>query len=212
MDALDQLAAPAADLLRRVDQLVTRCGAPIDHPMWTSLHRVRALPGAAVGAVCELRPGPLAAAGIPLRQLASGYADTAVPAPPIWRGAGADHFGYRWTALCAHLDRSAERLVDTARYLEAVADWLAHVREALARTLAVALVSTEAVLVRTADDPRIVALPAADLAAFVLTPIAQAYDEGRQLPDGWTPRLAELPFRETLPAAPSTLTATEVLP
>jgi len=210
MDALDELAAPAADLLGRVDALLARYGAPADHPMWTLTRRVRALPGEAVGAITELRPGPLAAAGTRLRELLRGYDDTTVPAAPTWRGAGAERFGYRWAALCAHSEGLVGRLDATAGYLDSVADWLTTARLAVARTVAIALVSAEAAAVRTV--PADAALSAADLAAHVLTAVARVYDDGRTLLADWPARLAELPFRAEILDAPTRPEVTEVVP
>jgi hypothetical protein len=214
-DALDRLAGPAADLLDRVDTTLTRCGAPADHAIWPLLRRVGALPGEVVGAIAALRPGPLAAAGMPLRALIRRYGDAAVAGPVGWRGAAADRFADQWTALRTHLDGDAEsltgRLAATAGYLDAVADWLAEGREALARTLASALISAEAVAVRTAAVGA--PLAAADLAAYVLAAVAGLCDDGGTLPGSWAPRLAELPFRPPpgdVPAGPEQ--PTEVVP
>jgi hypothetical protein len=80
MDALDLLAGPAGELLTRVDGALARSGAPDAHPIWPLLRRVGALPGAAVGAVAELRPAPLAAAAPSLRTLAQGYAEASAAA------------------------------------------------------------------------------------------------------------------------------------
>lgn len=194
MDALDQLAEPAHELLSRVDGTLTRCGAPAGHPVWPLLRRVRALPGAAVGALTELRPGPLAAAGRPLRSIASGYRE-ATPTPAAeWQGSAADEFAARWVAVCAYGDSLSGRLSDTDGYLSAVAGWLAGARRAVAGTLAGALVSTEAVRVRTAAEEES-ALAAADLAAHVLAAVARVYEEVMPLVEEWSPRLTEVPFR-----------------
>lgn len=212
MDALDQLAATAADLLTRVDATMARCGAPEDHPVWPLLRRLGALPGEAVAALAELRGDPLVAAGEPLRALAEEYAQerTAVPSELAWRGAGAESFGRRWATLSAHLAGGAEtmagRLDATAAYLAAVADWLAAARDLVARALVQALTSTEAVLLRTAaptDESTRLALAAADLAACVLGALVEAYDRGGELLTGWAGRLAELPSPVTAADAPA---------
>jgi hypothetical protein len=109
--------------------------------------------------------------------------------------------------LGTHSEGLTERLEATAGYLEAVADWLARSRLAVARTLAVALVSAEAVAVRTPD-----ADAAADLAAYVLTVVAEVYDDGRALLDEWPARLAELPFRAEVAGGLAFPEFTEVLP
>ena len=227
MDALDQLAPEAAALLARVDATLARCGADVDHPVWPLLRRVRALPGEVVSALAEVRPGPLAAAGSPLRSLAEGYGEEHVPDLPadVWRGAGAESFARRWSAMSAHLDGGpdtlTDRLVDTAGYLDAVAGWLAQARDSLARALAEVLTSAEAVRVRTArmsDDwsavvPPEVGRACADIAAHVLRQIAEAHERGRTMLDEWPPRLAELAFYATASGSAPGLTAeTEVRP
>jgi hypothetical protein len=200
MDPFDQLAGPAHELLSRVDTILTRAGAPDDHPLWPLLRGLRALPGDLVTAVAALEPAPLSAAGSALRTISRRYAQPS--APPEWRGAAAETFTARWASLSAHVEQSlAGRLADTAAYVDAVVDWVSRTRLAVARTLAVVLSSGEAVAVAVGSGahPAEVARAAADIAARVLRTIADAYAEADELMAAWSERLGELPL--TPPAA-----------
>lgn len=153
MDPLDHLAGPAIDLLARVDDVLDRVGAPDNHRLWPLLRRVRALPGDAAGAIFALRPSALAAAADTLRGLHSAYdeARAALLAPPPWSGAAATAYESHRTALVGALGPDGwgltGRLAQTVSYLDDVAGWAAASREALARVLADALCSAEAVAV-----------------------------------------------------------------
>ena len=91
MDALDRLAAPARELLSRVDGMLTRIGAPEDHPLWPLVRRLRVLPGDAVAALAAVEPAPLSAAGPALRTLSGQYAQPRAT-PPDWAGPAAEAF------------------------------------------------------------------------------------------------------------------------
>jgi hypothetical protein len=205
MDALDRLAGPAHDLLSRVDDMLTRAGAPDDHPLWPLLRRLRVLPGDAVAAVAALRPAPLVAAGSALRTLSSQYAQ-----PPAWQGQGAwqgpaaEAFTARWTTLSAYVEQGlAGRMADTAAYAEAVADWASRTRLAVARTLAAVMTSAEAVTLRTGAEPGQVVRAAADIASRVLGAVADAYAQADLLLETWAGRLGELDFTPASAAAAS---------
>lgn len=153
MDPLDHLTGPAADLLSRVDHLLDAAGAPVEHPVWPLLRRLRALPGEAARAVAELRPEPFAAAAAELRGLIRRYDHVAatLTADLPWEGGAAEAFAARRTALAEHLASGPESLVHrtaaSADYLDAVAEWIFAARALLARTLAEVLTSAEAVAV-----------------------------------------------------------------
>lgn len=195
MDLLDQVAEPATALLNRVDDVLSRFGAPAGHPVWASLRRVGMLPGAAVAAVVALRPHPLATQAAALHHLAGGYADIAadLPAPAGWQGPAASAYAERVAAFAGQLsaapDSLAGRLAATAGYAEALAGWLAGSRRALAGTLALTLSSAEAVaLSGSATAPRPagptqLALAAAEIAWRVLDTVAAAYDRAEALLD-----------------------------
>ncbi|HEY3011068.1 MAG TPA: hypothetical protein VGJ63_23850 [Micromonosporaceae bacterium] len=174
MDALDRLTGPANDLLVLVDRALARSGAPDAHPVWPLLRRVGALPGAAVSAIADLRPAPLAAAVPSLRTLAQGYADASAAVTvggsvaaarsgvsglavdsDGWQGGAAEVFAARWSALSAHLvggvDSMYARLEATAAYADSIASWMSRTRGAVAETLARVLTSAEAVAMVT--DP-----------------------------------------------------------
>jgi hypothetical protein len=126
-----------------------------------------------------------------------------------WEGAAAEAFTEQWIALSAYVAGVGEslsaRLEATAAHADSVAAWMARTRDAVAEALARVLVSAEAVAVVTggpAADGWIArdAAPAAvracaDIGAAVLAPIARACQQVGDLAEGWTPRLAELPYR-----------------
>lgn len=186
-DPLDHLAGPGTDLLRRVDDLLAVAGAPDDHRIWPLLRALGALPADALGTIVALRPAPLAAAGHAVRTLSEEYdhARANLTTGDPWQGAGAQAYAAHRDALAAYLDGDPEsltgRLAATAAYAEAVDDWVARSRQALARTLADVLGSAEAVTVVTAGttgDPGAVALAAAEIGARVLATVAEAETRG----------------------------------
>lgn len=211
---LDRVAAPAADLLGRVDVVLASAGAPADHPLWPLLRRLRALPGDAVGAIAATTSAPLAAAGSVLRATPDGYVrrGASLPDSGHWHGAAADSFAAQWTALRAHLVGDlADRAAATVSYVDALAGWLDDLRAALARTLAVVLGSAEAARVRTASvlSPE-VSLAAADIAVRVLETLAVASDRGEEIMAEWAPRLAEGVYRAPTGSPPDLDSTTRV--
>ncbi|SDZ35205.1 hypothetical protein SAMN05444365_11116 [Micromonospora pattaloongensis] len=207
MDALDQLAPPATELLGRVDDLLVRAGAPTAHPIWPLLRRVRALPGDAVGAIIALRPAPLAAAGSGLRVLLPGYAHaraTLADRPP-WDGPGADAFDAHRGALAADLDDGADgagtRLAATGSYLDELAGWAAQSRTDVARALAAVIGSAQAVEVVTGDPSGAgPARAAAEIGAVVLVAVADTVDRADALLGRWGPLLGDAPpYRSPAP-------------
>ncbi|MET8833924.1 hypothetical protein ABZV78_08420 [Micromonospora sp. NPDC004540] len=212
MDALDRLAEPGLDLLDRVDALLA-AGAPEGHRLWPLLRRMQVLPGAAVREFLDLHPAPLAGAGHAVRRLVGGYDDTcALLADPVaWSGPAATAYDEARTALLRHLDEGAESLVgrleSTAGYADALADWVEGSRVALARALAEALRSAEAVTVHAATRPgadvgRSGALAAAEIATRVLGVLGVAYDGAETLLRQWAPSLAETTWRDRATTAP----------
>ncbi|GAB3154736.1 hypothetical protein GCM10027290_49630 [Micromonospora sonneratiae] len=214
MDLLDRLSEPATDLLARVDDTLTDLGAPDGHPIWPLLRRLRTLPGAAAKAITALQPAALAGAGAQVRGLTSGYDHTraTLTGSSSWQGAGADAYDVQRAALAAHLadgpDGITGRLTDTADFADALVDWAAGARAALAGTLAEVLASAEAValvtgLSRHSDlDPdgsadrggTAAAQAAAEIGVRVLSTVAEAYDHAAELLRRWEPRLARVPY------------------
>jgi hypothetical protein len=150
MDRLARLAAPAQDLLERVDRALLAAGAPADHPIWPLLRRLGALPGELVGQLAAADPDRLRPVGDPVRELERSYVDGAdlMPGPAGWRGEAAEAFGAQWHALADHLagggDSMAGRLDRCVSYVDDVADWLAATRDVVAVALAECLGSIEA--------------------------------------------------------------------
>jgi hypothetical protein len=227
MDALDTVAPAGRDLMRRVDAALTAHGAPADHGIWTLVRRLGALPGDVLAAFVDLRPAPLHASGAEIRRAADARveerADLAAAVGAVhWEGAAADAFAARWEALDRHLgDRAspadhsmAGRLAAMAVYLEEVAGWVRDARLDLARTVADALGSTEAVRLRGGgSDPTALAAgldaaavsAAATVGAAVLTVADRQVAAAETIADRWRGALADLPF----PAAGSGATGTD---
>ena len=129
MDALDRLAEPGLDLLRRVDTLIA-AGVPEGHRVWPLLRRMQVLPGDAVRSFLDLHPAPLASAGHAVRRLVRGYDDVsaALTDSVLWSGPAATAYGQQRAALLRHLDEGPDSLVgrleSTAGYADALADWV----------------------------------------------------------------------------------------
>ncbi|MGI5211605.1 hypothetical protein [Plantactinospora sp. CA-290183] len=205
MDALDQLAAPATELLGRVDAVLAAAGAPTGHRIWPLLRRLRTLPGDAADAVLALRAAPLVEAGDATRRALRGYdeAHLALSGDLSWQGPAAEAFAARCGGLDAYLADGPESLTGrvhaTAAYAEAVAEWIIRTRGDLARTLGDVLGSAEAVTVVVAPRPvaasTSAAPAAAEIGARVLATVAEAYAEAAELPGRWAPALAEVAYR-----------------
>ncbi|MET8120501.1 hypothetical protein [Micromonospora sp. NPDC005291] len=216
MDALDRLAEPGLDLLRRVDTLIA-AGVPEGHRVWPLLRRMQVLPGNAVRGFLDLHPAPLAGAGHAVRRLVRGYDDVsaALTDGVLWSGPAATAYGQQRAALLRHLDEGPDSLVgrleSTAGYADALADWVEGSRLALARTLADVLRSAEAVAVVSATATGVLTRPgpvgpgvadAAEIAARVLAVLCVAYDGAETLLRQWAPSLAEAAWRPSVDGRP----------
>ncbi|MFI7577446.1 hypothetical protein [Micromonospora sp. NPDC049497] len=218
MDALDRLAEPGLDLLRRVDTLLA-AGAPDGHRVWPLLRRMQVLPGEAVRNFVDLHPAPLAGAGHGVRRLVRGYDEVSATLtdPVLWSGPAASAYGQARTALLHHLDEGPDSLVgrleSTAGYADALAAWVEGSRLALARALADVIRSAEAVAVVAATSVSVGTtgrstsgtpggVEAAEIAARVLAVLCVAYDGAETILREWAPSLAESRWRA--PAAERT--------
>lgn len=200
MDALDRLAEPGLDLLRRVDHLLA-AGVPEGHQLWPLLRRMQVLPGDALRAFLDLHPAPLATAGHAVRRLVRGYDDACATLtdPGLWAGPAASAYDEARAALLRHLDEGPESLVgrleSTAGYADALAHWVEGSRLAVARVLAEVLGSAEAVRVLAATAPGGNSATgtgaAAEIATRVLSVLGVAYDGAETLLRQWSPSLAE---------------------
>ena len=191
MDRLDHLLPTAEPLLKRVDEVLGRAGAPAGHPVWAELRRVRLLPGDAARAVAALRPVALAEAGPELRSGALVCAELgrALPVADAWSGTAAEAYeqvrGRVAEQLRGDADSLGGRLAATADLGDALTDWMERTRERLATVLARLLGSAEAVAL-TAGDGRGLptgeeAAAAADAAAALLQVVADSYDRAEDL-------------------------------
>ncbi|MGC4745369.1 hypothetical protein ACLQ28_06855 [Micromonospora sp. DT201] len=216
MDALDRLAEPGLDLLRRVDKLIA-AGVPEGHRVWPLLRRMQVLPGDAVRGFLDLHPAPLAGAGHAVRRLVRGYDDVSATLTDsvLWSGPAATAYGQQRAALLRHLDEGPDSLVgrleSTAGYADALADWVEGSRLALARTLADVLRSAEAVAVVAVTAAGVSTRPgpigpgvadAAEIGARVLEVLCVAYDGAETLLRQWAPSLAEIPWRPPMDGRP----------
>jgi hypothetical protein len=210
MDLLDRVEAPGRDLIRRVDDVLLVAGAPADHPIWTLLGQLNALPGDMFEAFCALRPEPLATAGATVRRQAESCADEradldSAVAATQWTGSAADEFAARWQAHGERIgDRPdpeaatiAGRLAATAGYADEVATWIRDARLAIARTTAEALGSLDAVRLRagTPDAPAVAA--AATIGAMLLESASRQVVRAETLHERWAGVLSDLPMRAT---------------
>jgi len=209
MDILDRVAPAARDLLGRVDSALLAAGAPADHVIWSLLRRVGALPGDVLESFGALRPATLRAAASDLRTLAARYVDergslVEAGASADWEGSAAQAFQARVRAMANHIGDRVDpgdgtlsgRLAATASYVDSMADWMASARVELARSLAEALGSTEAVRLHADPGPNTdAAQAAAAIGARVLSTAAHEIDAATAEYDRWAERLDELPFR-----------------
>jgi len=197
MDLLDRVIGPGSDLLVRVDEILSRHGAPAAHPVWALLHRLGVMPSVALDQVAGLAPSDISAAGTPLSGIASDLhtAVASLPSDVTSRGATADGFGARWNGLARQIGDGADRLSATAAAVAELAAWAGTARRDLAGVLGACLGSAEAVLVRSAsvtgDADSIRA--AADIAADVLESLAKTVDAGWQCFGDWSALDAEIP-------------------
>jgi len=200
MDPLDLIAAPATDLLDRVDEVLAVAGAPPEHRLWPLLRGLGALPGDVLHTFVGLRAAPLRAAADRVRARAGGYEDAQAALRGVaWEGAGGQAYDHVRAALAAHLagvpHSLTGRLEATAGYLTGVAEWIERSRRSLARTLADALASAEAVAVVTAGAAAPGPAAAAEIGARVLTAAVAAADDAETLLRRFDPGLARLDFR-----------------
>jgi hypothetical protein len=213
-DALDRLAEPGDDLLRRVDTLLSAAGIAPGSPAEPMLLRVGALPSEVLDYGMRLDVGALRASVAELRAVGDRFRPlparlAADVGQSTWEGRGAEAFGVAWTALAGFIGGEADadtivgRVDATAAYLEGVASWAAGFRHELAEAIARVISSTEAVLVVTASGPgasvtagEAEAVAAAGrIAERVLRTAADALDAADELRRKWEDQLGELEYQ-----------------
>jgi hypothetical protein len=209
-DALDRLISPGADLLGRVDAVLTAHGLPADHPATELLRRLGALPSDLLEAVSTWRSDPLRDTAADLHRTAEAYEQQRdqLGTPTGWEGAAGAGFEAHRQSVVRFLGETGDpdetsllgRLRATAAYLEDVAEWLDRSRSAMARAVADALGSAEAVRLHTSGD----AVAAATLAARILTAAAEVDSSGSAVVQRWAGRLDEVPYRPPASVASST--------
>jgi hypothetical protein len=208
-DALDRLAEPGDDLLRRVDTLLSAAGIAPGSPAEPMLLRVGALPSEVLEYGMRLDVGALRAAVAELRGVGDRFRQlparlAADVGQSAWEGRGAEAFGVAWTALAGFIGGDADantivgRVDATAAYLEGVASWAAGFRHELAEAVARVISSTEAVLVVTASGAGAGAeavAAAGRIAERVLRTAAEALDAAEELRRKWEGQLGELEYQ-----------------
>ncbi len=202
-DALDRLAPVARPLLERGDTLLATHGAPPGHELWRLLGTLGVLPAALVATVAELEPDRLRAAAAQVREQEWAYGRLAVPRPEAWEGAAARQYAAVAESLNAHVsgaDGLASRLAVTASYVDRWAEWQQRLRDELARALAGAMSSADAVAVLAAPaqaDPAALTAAvgaAARIGAALLRVAHELAQECRDLIAA-PPEMTQLTFR-----------------
>ncbi|HEY1489060.1 MAG TPA: hypothetical protein VGF84_23340 [Micromonosporaceae bacterium] len=207
MDLLDRVLTPGTDLLERVDDLLTGCGAPDDHPIWRAMSRVGVLPLTALAQVATLDPDGMRSLSARLAEIAAGVRTVGDPVPRHLesRGLVADGFTAGWQGLAAQIATGpdgtslAERIAATGAHLDDAAEWAAATRRDLAGEVGACLGSIDAVLVRTsADGPDDHAIrAAADIGARVLESVSRSVGDGWQRFGRWSGIDTETPTAPT---------------
>ncbi|GIF42066.1 hypothetical protein [Actinoplanes xinjiangensis] len=188
MDRLDEALTVAGPLLERVDEVLSRFGAPGGHDIWRELRRVRLLPGDAARSVAALHPAAIRDAAPELRADARAYADLAdaLPLAGGWTGEAADAYEKARRSAAEHLNGGpgslGHRMSATADLADSLANWMLRTRADLAAVLAEVMVSAEAVLLTTGEHPSSdEAAAAAAIGTRVLRTAADGYDEAEDL-------------------------------
>ncbi len=214
MAALAALAAAAGPLLRDIDAALATFGVPPTHPVYRALGSVGATPAGLVGFAADLEPSRLRAAGTALRAQAAAYEQAEIPADSGWESNTARYFAESTTAIRDHLAGGtaslAGRLRALASYVDSLADWQQALRDDLARVLARAMTSSQAVTLRLSMAPSgdgagltAAALAAADIAVVLLGVAEDAAAAGRDL-IRYAPGPDELPYRKPAHTEPLT--------
>ncbi len=202
MDLLDRVAAPGADLLERVDDILMSAGAPGEHPVWALVQRAGVMPSTAFAGITTLASADFSATEAQAAAAASAIRRSVevVEQPLDSRGAAADGFRSVWSGLKNEIagdEGLAGRLAATSAALDRVGDWAAITRRTVAGEVGACLGSAEAVLVRsrsgapTPDETR----AAADIGACVLGAVVDAVADGWRRYDEWSHLAEEAPVR-----------------
>jgi uncharacterized protein YukE len=189
MDALIRVRVASDDLLAQVDATLAHHGAPEDHDIWALLRRHGLLPGDALATAAQWLPPVLEGRAALLRRQSEAQAQSAATlareaALSGWEGDAAAAFHTRLGDVrrdLAEMEDASARLADC---LDELADWLAGARHALARLLADALLSAEAVTLAippplTAPTAR--AQAAATIGASVLAGVDRFWHTGLEI-------------------------------
>jgi hypothetical protein len=189
MDALIRVRAASDDLLAQVDATLAHHGAPEGHDIWALLRRHGLLPGDALATAAHWLPPVLEGRAALLRRQSEAQAQSAATlareaALSGWEGDAAAAFHTRLGDVCRDLAEMEDASARLADCLDELADWLAGARHVLARLLADALLSAEAVTLAippplTAPTTR--AQAAATIGASVLAGVDRFWHTGLEI-------------------------------
>jgi hypothetical protein len=171
-----------------------------------------------VAFVAELEPARLRSAAAALRAQATAYEQASLPLDAPWEGETARHYHAAAASVHEHLAGDgpslATRLRAQASYVDSWAEWQQDLRDRLARVLAQAMTSSQAVTLRSqalrpAEVDGLVAAvqAAADIAVALLGVVEDAAAAGRDVIRA-AQGLDELPYQPILPTDPLAGTGT----
>lgn len=186
MDALILMREAADGLMARVDTSLTTHGAAEAHEVWGLLRRGGLLPGDALACATDWLPPVLAGRAAQLRRQRGTQAEVSASlsgsaAVSGWEGDAAAAFGARLNVLQGELAAAEEAGAQLATCLDELADWLVAGRHRLARSVAAALTSSEAVTLSVGGPTTTVSAhadAAATLGASVLSEVERFWREG----------------------------------
>jgi hypothetical protein len=205
-DPLGRLHPASGRLLAVVDETLAHCGAPERHPIWPLLRSVGQLPGDAVTEVEALSLDAFRQGAGLLRSHRERGAevDDLLTAPSGWEGAAAEAAVAKLESARAGLRVLTANAGVLAGLAGDLAEWGERGRVNLARTLARALTSAQAVeltLTVGEAEPIVKAQAAADIGAEVLAEVAGFWAGAREMVRDRLARLEPAPTPRVTPAA-----------
>jgi hypothetical protein len=189
MDALIRVRAASDELLAQVDATLAHHGAPADHDIWGLLRRHGLLPGDAVATAAEWLPAVLDGRTALLRRQSEAQRDASASLSGQatlsgWEGPAAAAFHSRLGGIRRELTEAEEAGINLADCLDELGEWLGTGRHRLARALADALLSAEAVTLAVPAPlmpPTVRAHAAATIGASVLAEVDRFWHTGLEI-------------------------------
>jgi uncharacterized protein YukE len=210
VDALTRLRPASDGLLARVDKTLAVAGAAEGHEIWGLIRRGGLLPGDGLACASDWLPPVLAGRAAQLRRQQETQADVSVSlagqaALSGWEGEAATAFQARLGGVRQELADAHEAGGELAACLDELADWLESARHRLARCVAAALSSAEAVTLTIGTpiaeaEPAARSAAAAAIGAHVLSEVELFWRGGLQVWQRHAARAAAAPvFHEGSP-------------